>query len=93
MSISRRSRYIDAAAQQIKNKKTNLYNWTIYRVFPSSVKIKYIEYTWVFGDRIDYLASVYLGDPNLWWQIMDINPSIDDPMNISAGTKIRIPKK
>lgn len=92
MSISRSSRYIDGPAQQIKNKSTGLYNWTVYRQFPGSVRIKYIEYTWVFGDRLDYLAFVYLGNSRLWWQIMDINPSIDDPFAIEPGTKIRIPR-
>lgn len=92
MSITRGSRYIDGAAQQIKNKSTDLYTWAVYRQFPESVKIKYIEYTWVFGDSIDYIAFVYLGDSKLWWQIMDINPSIDNPFAIEPGTKIKVPR-
>lgn len=93
MSVSKDSRYIDGPAQQIKNKTTGLYTWAVYRTFAGSVLIKYIDYTWVYGDRIDYLAAVYLGDSKLWWKIMDINPTLDDPFNIQPGTKIRIPKR
>ena len=91
MAVTRGSRYFDGLAQQIKNKTTNLYNWTIYRLFPEAVKVSYINYTWVSGDRIDYLAAVYLRDARLWWQIMDVNPEISDPFNIPVGTSIRVP--
>lgn len=92
MAVYRSSRYFTGDAQQIKNKTTNLYNWTVYRKFPESVRINYINYTWVDGDRMDYLADVYLGSGTLWWKIMDVNPDIEDPFNIPAGTVIRIPR-
>jgi len=92
MAVFRSSRYYTGGAQQIRNKTTNLYNWTVYRQFPASTSIRYTEYTWAEGDRIDYLASVYLNSPTAWWQIMDVNPEIADPFNIPVGTVIRIPR-
>lgn len=92
MAVYRSSRYYTGDAQQIKSKTTGLYNWTVYRKFPGSTRINYINYTWVEGDRMDYLADVYLGSGTLWWKIMDINPDIDDPFSIKEGTVIRIPR-
>jgi hypothetical protein len=92
MTVKRNSRYFDGPSQQLAHKNTGTYNWTVYRAFPGAVQIKYIDYTWVAGDRMDYLAAVYLGDSRLWWRIMDINPTIEDPFNIPYGTVIRIPR-
>jgi nucleoid-associated protein YgaU len=61
-------------------------------VFPGTVKVSYTEYTWTVGDNLDYLAAVFLGNPKLWWQIMDINPTISNPLEIEPGTVIRIPR-
>ena len=92
MRPTRGSRYYTAIPQQIKNKTTDQYTTAIYRVFPGTVKIKYVEYTWTDGDTLDYLAAAYLGNSKLWWQILDINPSITNPLSIAPGTVIRIPK-
>ena len=92
MAVYRNSRYYDGDAQQIKNKSTKAYNWTVYRAFPESTRITYIEYTWVDGDRLDYLASIYLADATRWWEILDINPDLPDAFSIEPGTIIRIPR-
>jgi nucleoid-associated protein YgaU len=92
MRPSRGSRYYTAIPQQIAHKNTGIYTTAIYRVFPGTVKISYVEYTWTDGDSLDYLAAAFLGNPKLWWQIMDINPTIADPFNIQPGTVIRIPR-
>jgi nucleoid-associated protein YgaU len=92
VSVSRRSRYIDGPHNQVKHKYTDVYERTVYRKFPGSVAISYTDYTWVDGDRIDFLSAVYLKNSFSWWQIMDINPEIIDPFNIAPGTVIRIPR-
>ena len=92
MPVFRSSRYYDGDAQQIKNKTTGVYNWTVYRAFPAETTIRYTEYTWIDGDRLDYLAAVYLNNALLWWKILDINPELNDPLEISPGTIIRIPR-
>jgi len=92
MAVYRDSRYDDGDAQQIKNKTTGAYAWTVYRQFPESRVINYIDYTWVDGDRLDYIAAIYYGDPKLWWEILDANPGLPDALEISPGTIIRVPR-
>jgi hypothetical protein len=41
---------------------------------------------------MDYLAQVYLGSSILWWKIMDVNPTLENPYDIAPGTVIRIPR-
>lgn len=43
------------------------------------------------NDSFEKLASIYLGNPRLYWRIADINPHIEWPDRIPAGTSIRIP--
>ena len=48
------------------------------RIIPSaSIYTSLQNYTLVDGDRIDNLASKYLGDPTLYWLICDANTSLD----------------
>lgn len=55
-------------------------------------KVKYVDYTWVQGDRIDALATKYFLFPTRWWIIAEFNPKIDDWLNVAPGTNIRIPR-
>jgi nucleoid-associated protein YgaU len=64
----------------------------VLRSFPS-YKVTYFSYTWVETDRLDRVALRFLGAPTLWWQIMDVNPEIIDPLNIVPGTVLRIPSE
>ena len=41
------------------------------------------------GDRLDSLAFEYYGDQHLWWFIARANNI--KTMNVSAGTRLRIP--
>lgn len=85
------SRYYDGPLAQIKQKYTNNYTIAVYRAFPESKSVNFIEYTWVYGDSFGSLAKVYIGDSKYWWEILEINPEILDPFSITPGTKIRIP--
>lgn len=89
--IERVSRYYDGPLAQIKHKYTGEYTITVFRNFSEKKKIKYIEYTWVYGDSLGQLANTYIGDAKYWWEIMEINPEISNPLNIAPGTVIRIP--
>jgi hypothetical protein len=42
-------------------------------------------------DRLDNLASRYLGDPELFWRICDANPTLDpDELTDRPGDELRI---
>lgn len=50
------------------------------------------SYVVVAGDRLDNLASRFLGDPLLYWMICDANGATDpDALTAQAGRAILIP--
>jgi len=84
------SRYAEGKIIKPYNVLRNSYELTVLRQFPNTLS-GVIYYEWTDGDRIDLVATKFYGDPEYWWQIMDINPSILNPMEITPGTIIRIP--
>jgi hypothetical protein len=86
------SRYVDGPLFKAYDSRTNTYELTVLRVFPS-YNVDYFSYTWVETDRLDRIALRFLGASTLWWQIMDINPEILDPSTIAPGTVLRIPNE
>lgn len=89
--IFRDSRYYTGPLVQVQDSRGADYTITVFRKFPRGGYNSYVLYTWVDGDQIDQLASVYLGDPKLWSDIMDVNPELFDAFSIKPGTQIRIP--
>lgn len=47
-------------------------------------------HVWQSGDRMDKLASKYLGDDNYGWIICLVN-MINNPFSVQPGTVLRIP--
>jgi hypothetical protein len=86
------SRYADGILTKTYHPITDSYELTVYREWPS-YQVNFFYYEWKETDRLDVLATRYLGKPNLWWQIMDINPEIINAINIAPGTQIRIPNE
>ena len=86
------SRYVDGPLYKAKNARTNKYDITVLREFPA-YQVSFFTYPGVETDRLDVLALKYLGSSELWWQILDINPEILDPFDITPGTSIRIPNE
>lgn len=85
------SRYNDATITRIYDSRTATYQLTAYRSWPL-VSVPFFYYEWQETDRLENLALRYLGKPSLWWQIMDVNPEIINPVSIEPGTQIRIPR-
>lgn len=86
------SRYADSRLYKSWDNRVNKqeYHITIRREWPA-YEIPFFYYEWVETDRLDLLASKFLGNSELWWQILDINSQIIDPLDIPPGTQIRIP--
>lgn len=52
------------------------------------------EYTVKSGDTLGEIAKRELGSAKRWREIVELNKDvIDDPDNVAAGTKIKLPKK
>lgn len=84
------SRYANGNVYKAINPRTGNYDLGVTRDFPSDTSSFYY-YVWRERDRIEYIAAQLLGDSNAWWRIMDYNPEVIDPVNIRAGSVLRIP--
>ena len=85
------SRYADGTIFKANDARKGTYPLTVFRSFPTDSQA-FFYYEWKYGDRLDLLSNQFLGDPEFWWQIMDFNPQIMDPCDISPGTLLRIPR-
>jgi len=91
MSITPQSRYNAQGSSIVRvPNASGTYNLTVLRTVPSSFP-SFRLYVWKASDRPDLVAQETLGNPLLWWSIFDINPEIIYPLNIPAGTAVRIP--
>lgn len=86
------SRYATGPLFTAGDSRSGGYNKTVFREWPS-YNVQYFMYTVTENDRIEDLAVRYLGNPELWWEIMDINPEVLNPLEIPAGTQLRIPNE
>jgi nucleoid-associated protein YgaU len=89
--IERVSRYYEGPLTQTPDKYTGDYVISVFRRFPDSRTLNYISYTWKNGDNLSRLSEVFGVGAKYWWEIMEINPEIDDPFDIEEGTILRIP--
>jgi len=44
------------------------------------------------GDTFENIAARLYGDSSQYWRIADINPQVKFPLDLEAGTVIRIPQ-
>lgn len=51
----------------------------------------YTLYTAVLGDTLESISTRVLGDPLRFWEIADLNPQVKFPLDITAGTVLRVP--
>lgn len=86
------SRYADGTLFLAQEPKSEDYMLSVFRRFPT-YQMAYYWYEVTENDRIENIAANKLGNPTLWWQIMDINPEVLNPFNITPGTQLRIPRE
>jgi len=90
--ISNNSRYANGKVGQVQDGHSDGPTTYVLRNFGFFDNRKYyFLYMITEVDRIDQIASNFLGDASAWTKIMDINPSIKDPFLIPVGTIIRVP--
>jgi hypothetical protein len=89
MAIGTQSRYTQGNLLRMPNSE-GTYNVSVLRTVPAQAG-NFTLYIWKASDRPDLVATRLLGNPSLWWSIFDINPEIIYPLNVPAGTVVRIP--
>jgi prophage DNA circulation protein len=92
MTIYLDSRYADGPLFKARDGRTGNHIATVFREWPSSI-LSFFTYEVNEIDRIENIAVKFLGNAELWWKIMDINPEILNPFEIPPGTELRIPNE
>ena len=89
--IERVSRYYNGPVAQTKDKTSGKYVISVFRSFPKSKKLNFVDYVWKDGDSLAEIAENFGVGAKYWWEIMEINPEISDPFDLIPGTVIRVP--
>jgi hypothetical protein len=84
------SRYASGIVSRAFDARNSTFNISLFRQFPEASS-EFYYYVWTQRDRIDLVAAEFLGDPTLWWVIMDYNPELPNPLDIPIGSTLRIP--
>ncbi|MDI3255764.1 MAG: LysM peptidoglycan-binding domain-containing protein [Bacillota bacterium] len=87
------SRYYGAEVKALTLANGTPVKYLARRILPQpGIYTSIQNYVVVDGDRLDNLASKFLGDPTLWWVICDVNGTSDpDELTAQAGRTIVIP--
>lgn len=84
--------FYETYLEQRKLKFVNQYTTPnfIYPTDSQNNEITYIKHIWTYGDRLFKLASLYYGDPTLWWIIAMYNNKPTEH-EFKLGDEVRIP--
>lgn len=82
-----KTKFGKSKANSLRSKSFVKYNTTIYEKIPTRDDDQYVIAQ--EGDRLDNLATIFYGDPSLWWYIAQANSL--KTFNVPAGTSLRIP--
>lgn len=93
MTIFSSSRYAGGVKGQMADRHSTTYTSYVFRAQQVTRPIAYFEYVVKERDRLDMLAYIMLGDENRWWEIMDYNPEVHDPLHLTPGMVLRIPSE
>lgn len=84
----RKSRYVSGGITETGD---NRLEWWERKNFTSSVDDSLYTIDQRTAGRIDLIASMFLGEPRLWWVIAQYNKILDPFAEIVAGAQIYIP--
>ena len=90
MTIYMDSRYADGPLFKARDARTGNHRNTVFRQWPS-YGVTFFIYEVNEIDRIENIAVKFLGKSELWWKIMDLNPEVLNPFELTPGTELRIP--
>lgn len=58
---------------------------------PATPGAIFSEHSVTEGERLDHITARYLGDPELFWQIADINNAMQpDELTVELGRRLRV---
>ena len=61
------------------------------RFLPSLTEESFFEHEVTEGDRLDNLTAHYLGDPEQFWRVCDVNSAMQpDSLTAAVGRRVRV---
>jgi hypothetical protein len=93
MTVLRNSRYNDSYIYYIAIVENGNITPVVTYDFGELGTLNWSDYVWKDGDRLDNIAQGNYRSPYSWWIIAEANPEIEDILNISPGTVIRVPRR
>ena len=91
MAIYNGSRYQYSNIDYVQTNSANPALPIVFYQFSVFGTVSYQLHSYIQGECLDQLSFKYYKRPDFWWAILEANPQIADPTNISPGTSIRIP--
>jgi nucleoid-associated protein YgaU len=91
MAIYNGSRYQYSTIDYVQTTPTGAAKPIVFYNFTVFGTISYQTHVYVQGERLDTLSNNYYNRPDFWWAILEANPQVSDPTNITPGTSLRIP--
>lgn len=85
------SRYQDASVSYLLDGRTGDTHATVLRDIPENTATSALSTRWRVGLRLDRLANSLYGSESEWWQVMDVNNDILNPMSLAPGMPVRLP--
>lgn len=92
MAIYNGSRYQYSNIDYVQTNSSEPALPIVFYEFSVFGNISYQLHTYVQGERLDQLSFRYYKRSDFWWAILEANPQITNPTDISPGTSIRIPR-
>jgi prophage DNA circulation protein len=89
------SRYENEEVRYFLDPRSNTTRPTVTRsssrVLQRAEQLPRMQVRWNSAYRLDQIANKTLGSETRWWQVMDANSEVLNPLSIEPGTVINIP--
>lgn len=86
------SRYFDLETATLKLPDGREVRYVRRRFLPpSGTGTVFLEHAVTEGERLDHITARYLGDPELFWQLADINNAMQaEELTAEIGRRLRV---
>ena len=85
------SRYVNLEIAKYITRDRHVMAYVRRRFLPPLVDGAYLEHEVILRDRLDNLTAHYLGDPEQFWRVCDVNTELrPDDLAAEPGRRIRI---
>ena len=91
MSIFKGSRYEYSTVDYVATNSTLVEEPIVLYTASDLGLTSYWEHTYVEGERLDSISYKYYNNSQYWWLIVEYNPEINDFINVTPGTILRVP--